>query len=231
LQKCVESIKQQTFKNYEVWIIDGGSSIETQNYLGSLEKPFYYQSRVDKGIYDAMNKGIVLSKGEYLYFLGSDDELFNENTLATVFPIDSGTENPLIAGKVIYKGNKSAFIYNTKKKVKDVYWSNFMWVRNGLHHQSTFYKREIFDTIKYDLKYPVLADYWLNLYLFKNDFSCKILDLPIAKCSSDGVSKSGDWTIYQEEINLKVDLSNKFLKPLFYIIAKTKYLFRKQLND
>lgn len=231
LQKSIESIKNQIFKDYEVWIIDGGSDLDTQNYLSTLEKPFYYQSSIDKGIYDAMNKGIQLAKGDWLYFLGSDDVLFDENSLNTVFCNTNLKAESIIAGKVVYSGSQPAFIYNAKKKVKEVFWSNFMWIRNGLHHQSTFYKKEIFETVKYNLKYPVLADYWLNLYLFKHGFSCKVVHAIFAKCSADGISKSGDWTIYEEEINLKIALSNKVLKPLFYCIAKIKYSFRKRLHD
>lgn len=231
LQKSIESIKNQIFKDYEVWIIDGGSDLDTQNYLSTLEKPFYYQSSIDKGIYDAMNKGIQLAKGDWLYFLGSDDVLFDENSLNTVFCNTNVKAESIIAGKVVYSGSQPAFIYNAKKKVKEVFWSNFMWIRNGLHHQSTFYKKEIFETVKYNLKYPVLADYWLNLYLFKHGFSCKVVHAIFAKCSADGISKSGDWTIYEEEINLKIALSNKVLKPLFYCIAKIKYSFRKRLHD
>ena len=231
LQKSIESIKNQIFKDYEVWIIDGGSDLDTQNYLSTLEKPFYYQSSIDKGIYDAMNKGIQLAKGDWLYFLGSDDVLFDENSLNTVFCNTNLKAESIIAGKVVYSGSQPAFIYNAKKKVKEVFWSNFIWIRNGLHHQSTFYKKEIFETVKYNLKYPVLADYWLNLYLFKHGFSCKVVHAIFAKCSADGISKSGDWTIYEEEINLKIALSNKVLKPLFYCIAKIKYSFRKRLHD
>lgn len=231
LIKTVESIQKQSFKNFEVWIMDGGSSLETQNYLSNLEKPFYYQSRVDKGIYDAMNKGIALAKGEWLYFLGSGDVFYDDTVLSSIFDNKASISECIIAGKVVYEGVTSAFVYNAKKKVKDVYWSNFMWVRNGLHHQSAFYKTEIFDSIKYDLKYPVLADYWLNLVLFKKGFACKVIDRIVAKCNSDGVSKSGNWSIYQEEIQLKTDLSSLAFKPIYYTIAKIKYLFRKSLNE
>jgi hypothetical protein len=100
-----------------------------------------------------------------------------------------------------------------------------------LHHQSTFYKKELFDSLIYQLKYPVLADYWLNLYLYKKGFTCKIINNVVAKCNSDGVSKSGDWSIYQEEIQLKIDLSSLTFKPFCYTIAKIKYLFRKSLHE
>lgn len=231
LIKTVESIQEQRFKNFEVWIMDGGSSLETQNYLSNLEKPFYYQSRVDKGIYDAMNKGIALAKGEWLFFLGSGDIFFDDTVLSSIFDIKEPISEHIIAGKVVYEGATSAFVYNAKKKVKEADWSRFMWIRNGLHHQSSFYKKELFDSLIYQLKYPVLADYWLNLYLYKMGFTCKIINSVVAKCNSDGVSKSGDWSIYQEEIQLKTDLSSLAFKPFYYTIAKIKYLFRKSLNE
>jgi len=143
LKKSIDSIQQQDFKDYEVWILDGGSSLDTQNYLSNLEKPFYYQSRVDEGIYDAMNKGIQLAKGDWLYFLGSGDVFNTSTVLMSIFSIKKNIKNEIIAGKVRYEGIKNPFILNVTQKVKNVYWSPLMWVRNGLHHQGTFYKKNI----------------------------------------------------------------------------------------
>ena len=79
--KTVDSIKNQNFKDYEVWIIDGGSSKDTFDYLTKLKAPFFYQSEADQGIYDAMNKGIKLSRGDWFYFLGTGDTLKEKHTL------------------------------------------------------------------------------------------------------------------------------------------------------
>ena len=84
LQKTIDSIKVQTFSDFEVWIIDGNSSIPIHSYLDTLESPFFYLSEKDQGIYDAMNKGISMAKGEWLYFLGAGDLLDNENILGVV---------------------------------------------------------------------------------------------------------------------------------------------------
>ncbi|WP_296638232.1 glycosyltransferase [Polaribacter sp.] len=228
LKKSIDSIQQQDFKDYEVWILDGGSSLDTQNYLSNLEKPFYYQSRVDRGIYDAMNKGIALAKGEWLYFLGSGD-IFNTSTvLMSIFSNKKNIKNEIIAGKVRYEGIKNPFILNVTQKVKNVYWSPLIWVRNGLHHQGTFYKKTLFKNTFYNLNYKILADYHLNLNLYKNNAMCKIVDIIVANCNSDGISKSGTWELYKEEINFKTALSNPLLKPFFYLIAKIKYNLRKR---
>lgn len=231
MQKTIESIKSQTFEDFEVLIIDGKSSKETQEFLNTLESPFFYQSEKDSGIYDAMNKGISRSKGKWLYFLGAGDLFYNENILQDIFKDSSFQNINVISGKVIYTGNSKPFVYSKKKKVKNPSWSFSMWIRNGLHHQATFYKRELFDSKKYDLKYTILSDYWFNLLLYTNKEKCKLIDLVIANCNSEGVSKSGSWSLYKEEIDLKVALSSKFFTPLFYIIAWTKFALRKNIND
>lgn len=211
--------------------MDGKSDKETQEFLSKLKAPFFYQSEKDTGIYDAMNKGIATAKGEWLYFLGVDDVFYKDTILEEIFNSSSTENSSLIAGKIIYEGDTKPFIYSKNKRIKEVFWSSSMWIRNGLHHQGTFYKSTLFDNKKYDLKYKTLSDYWFNLYLFKNKETCKIIDIIIAKCNSDGVSKAGFWEIYQEEINLKTVLSSVIYKPFFYSIALLKFLSRKIVND
>lgn len=230
MRKTIESINKQTFKNFEVWVMDGESDLKTQEFLKELEAPFFYQSKKDNGIYDAMNAGITLSKGDWLYFLGAEDVFFNEGILEQIFSNSSLNNETIIAGKIIYEGDTKPFIHSKKKVVKDVYWSRCMWVRNGLHHQGTFYKNELFENKKYDLNYKTLADYWFNLYLFKSKEKCKIFDFIIAKCNSDGISKSGNWEMYREEINLKTNLSSVIYIPFFYTIAFFKFMSRKMVN-
>ena len=66
----MQSIQSQSLKDFEVWIVDGNSSGEMQAYLKTLLPPFNFISEQDRGIYDAMNKGISQSKGEWLFFSG-----------------------------------------------------------------------------------------------------------------------------------------------------------------
>lgn len=230
MQKTINSIKNQTFKNFEVWVIDGQSTVSTQNYLEKLESPFFYLSEKDKGIYDAMNTGVDVVKGEWVYFLGSGDVLHNEHVLETVFSNSIPKEYSLIAGKIKYDGEKSPFIYSKHKKIKNPSWSFSIWLRNNLHHQGTFYKRTLFLQTKYSLEYKVLSDYWFNISLFKNNMKCFLVDLMVATCNSEGVSKTGNWEIYREEVQLKVDQSSILLSPLFYSFVFVKIALRKLNN-
>ncbi|MBT7135606.1 MAG: glycosyltransferase [Polaribacter sp.] len=229
LKITIQSIQNQTLKDFEVWIIDGNSSEQTQEYLKTQLPPFYFLSEKDDGIYDAMNKGILKSKGEWLFFLGSGDVFSNDAVLANVFSsINKGYS--LVSGKIIYSGNTRPFIYSKRKTLKKPTWSSAMWLKNGLHHQGTFYRRKLFLETTYNLTYKILSDYWFHVYLYKKKIPCQIVDLLITNCNSDGVSKKGQWKIYQEEISLKTDLSSVYLAPLFYILSIIKYSLRKMIN-
>lgn len=174
-----------------------------------------------------MNKGIEKSKGDWLYFLGGGDKFENNMVLQNIFSKQYPKNSLILSGKVIYKGDTKPFIYSKTKKIMEPSWNFSMWIRNGLHHQGTFYKKNLFDTIQYDLTYPIFSDYWFNLLQYKNKVNCFLLDELIAICNSGGVSKSGSIRNYKEEMILKVNLSLKALAPLFFVLVSAKYLIRK----
>lgn len=174
-----------------------------------------------------MNTGISLAKGEWLYFLGSGDYLVNNVILSQVFLSTNTSKYSLLSGKIVYEGDTNPFIYSKNKRIKTPSWSFALWLRNGLHHQGTFYKRTLFTNQQYNLKFKILSDYWFHIVLYKQQKACKILPFIIAKCNSDGVSKSGSWQLYKEEIHLKILESSIFLAPIFYGLAFAKYILRK----
>ncbi|MCF6347550.1 MAG: glycosyltransferase [Flavobacteriaceae bacterium] len=222
------SIQDQSFKNFEVWIIDGGSSDNTVKFLQSLKDPFHWISEPDKGVYDAMNKGIALSKGQWLYFLGADDSLFNPTTLSSIFSKPIPHEKQMIIGRIKYdlKTNDNVYTHNNEGLIVSS-WSKKLWIKNALHHQAVFYKKILFSNLKYDLKYHILADHALNLQLYKKKVDAKIIDTIISICGTDGQSKKYHWKMYKEEIDLKVAVSSYFFKPIFVIIGYIKYLLKK----
>jgi len=215
LRKTVDSIKNQTFRDFEVWIIDGNSSKETQEYLSKLEAPFFYQSKTDKGIYDAMNKGISLSKGEWFYFLGAGDLLENESILNLV----SNKLNlnlDILYGNIRYDAIKFTSIF-----------SSFLWIKNTLHHQSVFYNKKLFSEINYEISYKVLADYDFNLNLYCKNINAEKMDVIISNCDKEGISKDYNWSLYREELKLKSARTNSVFHPLFFLLVFFKFIFRK----
>ena len=221
LRLCIDSIKKQTFLNYEVWIIDGNSTDKTKDFLQNLKEPFYWISEKDYGIYQAMNKGIFFAKGDWLCFLGADDILYNNKVLQSIFSLNIPIKTSFISGKITY--NKKSFLNKEKKPS----WSFLMWIRNGIHHQGTFYRKELFFENKYDESFQVLADYAFNLQLFQERKKCLLLHQTVAICGANGISKNVDWVLYKEELKLKMALNSNFLFPLFYILVCIKFFFKK----
>ena len=192
-----------------------------------MNSPFQFISENDNGIYDAMNKGISLSSGKWLYFLGADDVLKDTSVLEKVAEEFQSDFN-VVSGKIQYKFTKSdARQIQKNSGVFSSKWSKILWIKNTVHHQATFYKREVFLKKNFNTRYKVLADYDFNLQLYKSNIRVKIISNIIAICSSKGISKKYNWSLYKEEILFKTNATSKVLWVLFFKIALLKYLFKK----
>ncbi|WDF55170.1 glycosyltransferase [Mucilaginibacter sp. KACC 22063] len=160
----------------ELIIIDGDSidgSVDT--IVNHSKKIDYWISEPDKGIYDAMNKGIKVARGKWLYFLGVDDRLMEGYN--TMLP-------RLIAENAIYYGNVIRFGQPFKRVYDD-----YFLTKHNICHQAIFYPRAVFNKYIYDTVYPICADYHLNLKCWKDpDFNFEYHDLMIASFSSNGIS-------------------------------------------
>ena len=222
MQKTIYSIKNQTFKNYEVWIIDGGSNKESINYLDTLKSPIFYQSEKDNGIYNAMNKGVSLSLGEWIYFLGSGDVLHDDYVLENLFLKNYSEDNSIVYGNINYfSKNELVSVFNSK-------WNHLFWLKNTLHHQSAFYRRNLFTNRKFDENFKVLADYDFNLNLFKSRINSQKVNLKIANCNYKGISKNYNWNLYKEDYLLKVKNSHLVFFPFFYLLSLIKFLLKNK---
>ena len=151
----MESVLEQKYSNIEFIIIDNDSSDSTKSLIkGYEDKIDYFVSEKDKGIYDAMNKGVKISNGAWLYFLGADDILVN--CLHKI--VTRLKKNNHIYYGVVYLPNKNK-----------VYGGKFYYhtlVSKNINHQSIFYPRSVFKKYEFDLQYPILADYALNMKLW-----------------------------------------------------------------
>ncbi len=179
LAAALDSIINQNYKNYEILIIDGKSTDQTlkiaQNYFDSR---IIIYSEPDRGIYDAMNKGIKLSKGEWLYFMGSDDQLLNKNTLLLINEsIKEYYGKKIIYGNVLIDGKVN---WRDAKKIYDGMFDFDKLIKKNICHQSIFYHSSIFKSgVKYDTRYTVCADWDLNLK-FTKKYNFQYIDQTIA---------------------------------------------------
>lgn len=181
LRRAIDSIIAQTFSSYEILIMDGASQDETSDIVRTYGDPRIRMfSSPDKGIYDAMNKGIAESCGEWLYFLGSDDWLLDENVLQKVFATEKIWQYDVVYGDV-------EATHLSPQNHGEWLLEDFNFNRC---HQAIFYKRRfIARNGGYSLKYPIFADYDLNLKWFLST-RCRSLfiNVAIAHFSSGGAS-------------------------------------------
>lgn len=177
LDQAIQSVVAQELV-YELIIIDGGSTDDTVRIIRKWEKSIaYWVSEPDKGIYDAMNKGIQQSTGQWLYFLGADDQLA-PGILATLIPTLVASSALLLYGDVQYDYGQ---YFRSTFGVKT-------YLHNTIHHQGTFYRKALFEHFSYDTSLKIIADYELNLIVYLNKLPYQSLNKVVAICSGGGSS-------------------------------------------
>lgn len=160
IESCILSVAEQSCADKEHLIIDNLSSDETLDIVkryATLYPHIRYLSERDNGIYDAMNKGIKKSCGQWIYFLGSDDTFFDRHVLRDLRFADA-TELDVIYGNV--KWGKWGKTYDGEFSLAKL-------LKKNICHQSIFFRRELFERYgKFDTRYPVLADWAFNIQWF-----------------------------------------------------------------
>ena len=193
LSVALESILEQTFTDYEILIVDGLSTDHTVELAkGYQDERIKIISEKDSGIYDAMNKGIRLAKGEWLYFLGSDDRLFDNTVLETI--------------------QNSILKYNCEVVYGDIFSTRFNGRYNGeftfkellsrnICHQSIFFKKSVFEiTGFFDLKYRGHADWDHNFKWFLNPLIAKkYIDIVVAEYADGGFSSMNNDEMFEKD--------------------------------
>jgi len=183
LEACIESVINQNYLNLEHWFIDGLStdgSLEIIKKYAEVNSHIKYISEKDKGIYDAMNKGIDLAEGEWVYFLGGDDEL--------CFDIFNSISEALII-------NKKCIVYGNVKINDYIYNGHFDKIKlskSNICHQSIFTHKFVFDEIgKFNyVEFKVLADWEFNIKCWVNGICFFYIDKIIAIYSDKGFSNT-----------------------------------------
>jgi glycosyltransferase involved in cell wall biosynthesis len=178
LQTALSSIINQEYQRWDVMVVDGCSDDDTIKIVRSnSSKQISWLSEPDSGLYDAMNKGAGRVKGDWVYFLGADDILIN--CLHKIAPY-------LRNRQTIYYGD--VFLPGKNK----TYDGKFRWhrlVSKNINHQSIFYPRGVFEYYAYDLKYPIWADYDLNLRCWGDGhYKFKYLPVLVAVHGDRGIS-------------------------------------------
>lgn len=215
LKTCLESILTQTFEDFEILIIDGLSKDETLNIASSFnDKRVKIYTALDNGIYDAMNKGIEVASGEWLYFLGSDDYLL-ENVFNQIFKTArKNGKYKLIYGNIQFHGEFLIRKLNIKK---------YDIIRGTICHQAIFYNASLFEDLGlYSYEYLYISDWIFNIKVFLSSNKVKYIDFTIAVFGTSGKSN--------ENMEITIAEYNHYRKRVVSELGISQYIFYKLHN-
>lgn len=179
LEKTLRSVCAQLTPEVEYIVIDGGSTDGSVDLIKQYADHItYWVSEPDKGIYNAMNKGIAVAKGEYVNFMNSGDCFVSDDVIARVLP--------RLQGKDFYVGGE----IRGKKVIKSprsIKFSHFLY--HALPHQGAFIRTELLKKRPYDESYKIAADWEQMFYeLIINNASYEQLPFIVALFDMTGVS-------------------------------------------
>ena len=181
LNACLDSIARQTRSDFEVLLVDGCSTDGTldiaNSFTASLGSRLIIHSGRDQNVYDALNRGVGMSTGAWLYFLGADDALYESDTLDQVAAFIAEHEPvDLVYGDIMR--------LSTSSRTLLAGWNLDRLLFSGnISHQGMFYRRELFDRIGlYNLRYPIAADWDFNIRCFSNPaLAIRYMDIVVAR--------------------------------------------------
>lgn len=196
LEKTIQSVLSQNYDNLDFVVIDGastdGSTAVIEQYADRIS---YRVSEKDKGVYNAMNKGIRAAKGEYVIFMNSGDVFFDADVLRNADPLISG-EHGIYYGNNIKKSPSSERLKTYPAKL------NFsFFYSSSINHQSTFIKRSLFDEyFYYNEEYKIASDWEFFAYtICRENVPYKYLDQTISIYDFTGISTTASDVLAKEK--------------------------------
>lgn len=215
LRKTILSTANQDYRQIRHIIIDGGSTDGTLSVIQEHESVIdFWISEPDRGIYDAMNKGIAQATGQWLFFLNAGDVFYDDNAVETAMAKASSVKEHLTVmyGKVILSHENGRAIVKRPKPV--------LWIYYGLFasHQSMFFRRETL-VAGYSLDYPLAGDYALIAKLYLQGARFVQLNHIISVFEEGGFSYKNASQGRDENHRIRVNVLGmpSFLSKLIYV--------------
>lgn len=210
IEETFKSVADQSYDNIEYIVVDGKSKDDTVNIIKKYETIITkWVSESDKGLYDAMNKGIQMATGDIVGILNSDDVFYNENILEQVANFHSKNTIEASIGNIVQ--------FNDKGKVIRKYSSQF-WKPKKLKigfmppHPSIFFNKVLFEKLGYyNLSFKSGADYELIVrYFLKNNINYKYSNVTTTSMAIGGISSSGlsSYSMISKEICKALEMNN-----------------------
>jgi glycosyltransferase involved in cell wall biosynthesis len=217
---ALASLSIQKNIQLEVIVVDGANEPEAFQSLPTYSFPITFIHEKDNGVYDAMNKGISKAQGTWIYILGSDDVLANDNTLSNL--ISRGSQADIIFGNV----ENTGLSHSATTKIHIPSFPNGMIWKHTLHQQGVIYKRSLFQERTFNTDYKILGDYEFHFHLKNKNLKVEYVNETVAQCDANGLSKRYVWKLYAEEIRLKKEHLNVLEWLLVVPFVISKYVFK-----
>ena len=217
LSTSIDSIRTQTFQDFEHIIVDGGSEDNTVEIIKEYENTYKlcWLSAPDKGIADALNKGLSKSRGKYIIVIQADDHLLNPNILEKVHSLLKSEKTDIASFPVILNHPVKGKILH--KPIKRLWWNHLKFI---FPHQGCFVNHSLFHAIgNFRTEFQIAMDYDF-LYRALNHRSSVIFgDFPVAEMGGEGIGTSVQTTMQRLQEEKQVHLRNE--KSIFWKTAQS----------
>jgi len=227
--RSLRNLARDPSLSFEWIVVDGGSNDGTAEFLEKLNGEFNlrYVSEKDRGIYDAMNKGIDMAQGRYAIFLNSGD-IFHEDVAQFVRQLARQKGNAMILGDALLDFGDGNKVRRAAKPGWYIYHSL------PASHQAIFFPVSGLKTYPYELQYRVSSDYALTARMYKAGYPFKRLPGLVSEFSMGGVSTSNNLELCQDAKKVQREILRMpgVFAELSYLLrlkttGKTKALYNK----
>ncbi|MBT9538267.1 glycosyltransferase family 2 protein [Thiobacillus sp.] len=220
IENTLQSAREQTCRDFENVVVDGASSDGTLDVVRLFDDlPVVLSSEPDKGIYDAMNKGIAKACGEVLYFLNADDRLHNPEVLAQVKRVFAQhPEVDLVWGNVVYDRPDGTSDHRTFGHIHP---QNLVFL--DLNHQGAFARRQLFERVGvFNTDFRINADYDWFLRVLGSGAAWRYEDIDIARFHTGGAHARNIQKLRDERHAVRM----QYIHPLHYRIGALAHNLR-----
>jgi len=185
IRNNIESIKKQRFRHIEHVVVDGGSKDDTTEVLRKAENnyPLRWLSEPDRGISDALNKGLLLTRGRYILVLQADDALLDSETLMTVFSLLHNSCKEIYSFPVILDHSSRGRLL--RKPIRHLWYNRFKFI---FPHQGCFVARRLYHTIgNFRTELKIAMDYDFFYRALKKRRNVGFGNFPVALMGGNGI--------------------------------------------
>jgi len=230
IKKTLESVRNQTFQDFEHVVIDGGSRDETLEIIKEYENTYNltWISESDKGISDALNKGLRLAGGRYIIVIQADDQLLHPEILNNVFSQLESERFDILDFPVIVDLPVKGKVLS--KPIQSLWWNHFKFV---FRHQGCFVHKRVFDQIgMFRNRFKICLDYDFFYRALARNCSVKFDQTPVALMGGEGVGSNPEFIFKRLKEDRLVQILNEknifwrllqFVFHMLYLPFKTQF--------